>query len=50
MLMEQDVKVISRKEDESIVKKASDGAKTQYKEVSGRDVNVSVVADLTGSM
>lgn len=45
-LMEKKVTVTCRDKDESLVKKAADEAKKQYKEKSGRDVEIEVVKGL----
>lgn len=49
-LMEAEVKVYSRAKDVKLVQKAVDGAKRQYGEISGRDVNITVVGELSDTM
>lgn len=48
--MEAEVKVYSRAKDVKLVQKAVDGAKRQYGEISGRDVNITVVGELSDTM
>jgi len=45
-LLEPQLTVLARPKDESIVKNAADGAKTQYHEISGRNVDITVSATL----
>jgi len=46
-LLEPDVVIVARKKDGEVVKKAAEGAKTQYKEISGRDVNFTIEGTLS---
>jgi len=46
-LLEPEIVVLSRKKDTGIVQKAVEGAKIQYKEISGRDVGVTVEGSLS---
>lgn len=48
--MESTVTVSARSKDLSIVEKAAEGAKTQYKEISGRDVEYAVNGDLSDNL
>lgn len=48
--METNVTVVVRSKDKSIIQKASEGAKGQYREISGRDVNISVSGELSDTM
>lgn len=45
-LLEENVILYSRTKDVSIVEAASEGAREQYKEISGRTVTISVEAEL----
>jgi len=49
-LMETNVTVVVRSKDKSIIQKASEGAKGQYREISGRDVNISVSGELSDTI
>ncbi|KLO18226.1 ATPase V1/A1 complex subunit E [Schizopora paradoxa] len=49
-LMEPSVIVSARKKDVSVVEKAAEGAKAQYKEISGRDVEYSINGDLSDTL
>jgi len=49
-LMEPAVIVSARSKDVSVVEKAAEGAKAQYKEISGRDVEYSVNGDLSDNL
>ncbi|KAH9918763.1 ATPase V1/A1 complex subunit E [Epithele typhae] len=46
-ILEPDVTVHAREMDVALVQRASDGAATQYKEISGRTVSVTVVGSLS---
>jgi len=46
-LLESDATLVSRKKDVSLVEKAAEGAKKQYKEISGRDVSYTVDGTLS---
>ena len=48
--MKSNVTVISRSKDTSVVQKAADGAKKQYAEISGRDVNITITGDLSDTL
>ena len=48
-MLESSVTVHARKKDSALVKKAAEGAKEQYKEISGRDVDIDVDASLADS-
>lgn len=48
--MEPLVIVSARKKDLSVVEKAAEGAKAQYKEISGRDVEYSINGDLSDNL
>jgi V-type H+-transporting ATPase subunit E len=45
-MLEPAVTVHARKKDVSIVERAAQGAKAQYKDISGRDVNITVEGSL----
>jgi len=49
-LMESEVKVLAREKDTKLVEKAAEGAKQQYVEISGRDVNITVVGELSNTI
>jgi len=46
-MLEPEIVVYSRKKDTSIVAHAAEGAKAQYKEISGRDVSITVQGTLS---
>jgi len=46
-ILEPEVRVLARKKDQAIAQQAADGASKAYKELSGRDVQVSVDATLS---
>ena len=48
--MESNVTVISRCKDTSVTQKAANGAKKQYAEISGRDVNITITGDLSDTL
>ena len=48
--MESNVTVISRSKDTSVTQKAADGAKKQYAEISGRDVNITITGGLSDTL
>ncbi len=48
--MEPTVIISARSKDVSIVEKASEGAKAQYKEISGREVEYSLNGDLSDNL
>ena len=45
--MEQEVTVVARPKDQQTVEKAVEGAKEQYFSISGRDVSIAVVGELS---
>lgn len=47
LLLADDVKIAHRPKDESAVKKASEGALKQYKDISGRESNVTFEGSLS---
>jgi len=49
-MLEGDVTISGRKKDLPVVEKAVEGAKKQYKEISGRDVNVKVDGSLSDNI
>ena len=49
-LLEPEVTVHAREKDVATVKRAADGAAKQYKEISGRSVNVSVQGSLSNDL
>lgn len=48
--MENSLTVISRGKDVAIVEKAAEGAKIQYKEVSGRDITITIDDGLSDTL
>ena len=48
--MEPEATVIARTKDEGLVKKAHQGAVEQFTSITGQEVSVSVVADLSDNM
>ncbi|EJD07916.1 vacuolar H+ ATPase E1 [Fomitiporia mediterranea MF3/22] len=49
-LMDTEVLVIARPKDEQLVQKAAEGAKEQYRSISGRDVSITVVTELSDNI
>lgn len=49
-LVEPEVRVVARPKDLSLAEKAVEGAKEQYVSITGRDVSISVIGELSDNM